>query len=403
MSNGAATFTMKVVPHVESVKLAASLWEIDWVQQELTNLMLNFTGNNYVHPDDNMMILLIKKVIYHSRKMDISLTSESREIFETLIEEMGMQLFIWLKKVWFKLETYDRVNFEKTLRFYMRTYYWTSVGRLDYKRIIESLLEENKFPSEFTKFFELCTFSFEEKLKEWYAKAKKAVVDFIQKLVGERCREFDSNETRVEHEYDYYLLAYWHHRLVHGVDTVSVDDLVAEYGRTFDHSIDENQIGEGNFFSLSAYYGHHFSLVYFWNRMDDNERNIYFIQSLIHIFSMDRNIVWNFYGTTTEVLSFFFKTMNVDRWSKFLESLQRGQVPLTLLVIVLTMPFRDFYFPSLETFKIYIATASDSNSIEHELNTLVGFMKRDGEITRQGELMKKVIQQIFSYADYQMV
>ena len=392
-------YKIETFASVELVKLAKTLYEIDWVKTDFKNLMLNFE-KEYVHPDVKNVIVLIKKIILHSRTIEVPTTFGTRQVFETLIEDMGMQIFLWLKQVWFKLEKFDKTHFEKLLTIYLNNITWTTLGRIDYEKTVTLLIEGNKLPYEFTIFFEMSVFSFEEKLKHWYAKVKKEVVDFISHLIHERCRVVKSTETRVEHEYDYYMLAYWHYRLVNGLTHVSIDDLVGEYGRTFDHAIVDKDLGEGNMLALSAFYGHYSSVKYFWNRIVDEEKKRFYIKTLSYVFSGETG--FEFYGSRTEIISFFFRMMNVDRWQAFLETLHRGEVPMMMLAVILSMPFRDFWFPTIDVLKVYIPKSTELTTLVRErvFRHIVVFYNRDIELTLQGQKMKEIIRHIFQLTEY---
>lgn len=387
-----------LMPRTELVEHAVTLWNLDWIKAEWTKIFLAYDDKEYRHPEVEKIVALIKKVIEHSRTINVT----SRDVFETLIEDMAMEIYVWLKSVWYKLEKFERRYYEEALNVYVNHIYWTTSGRIDYERIINKFWDEKKFPSEFTRFFELSVFSFEEKLKAWFAEVKKTVVDFIHSLIKERCRALTSTDNRVEHEYDYYLLAYWHYRLTRGMTRVPIEDLTVEYGRKFEHYIVDDKLSEANMFSLSAFYGHYYSLRYFWERMIDEESIRYLNKVLIHTF--DRETGWNFYGLKYEVISFFFRSMNADRWERFLDSLHRGEVPLILVAVVQKMPHREFYFPMMDIIKTYIPKAADLSAPmkEHVFKALVDFMKHDHEWTRHGQEIKKIVQEIFRYAEYDL-
>lgn len=237
----------------------------------------------------------------------------------------------------------------------------------------------------------MSVFSFEEKLKEWYAKAKKEVVDFINHLIHERCRLIKSIDTKVENEYDYYLLAYWHYRLVNDLTHVPIDDLIGEYGRTFDHAIVDKDFGEGNMLALSAFYGHYSSFYYFWNRIVDEDKNRYFMKTLIYTF--DRETGFNHYGPTTEITTFFFKLMTVNYWKAFLEALHRSEVPLMMIAVLLSMEFKDFYFPTMDVLKMHIPKSTDLPNLVREkvYKNVVEFSNLKIDMTHEGLRMKEII------------
>lgn len=396
------THKMDNMPKMELVKLATSLFEIDWIKLEYTNLMMNYE-REYVHPDVKTVVLLMKKIITHSRTMELPSTTGTRDEFETLIENMCMNIFDYLKNLWFKLEKFDRKTFENALTIYINNLIWTNTGRLDYEMMVNKMWEEKKFPSEFTRFYELSVNSFEEKLKAWYAEVKKTVVDFVHRVIRERCKDLQAIDTLTVYEYDYYLLAYWHYRIVYGVESAPIDDLIGVYERTFDHSIVDNDgVSEGNMLALCAYYGHHISLKYFWNRMSNEEKNRFFIKTLAHMF--DRKIELDFYGTKTETITFLMKTMNVKSWEMFLEKLYHGEIPLIMLAVIMTMPYREFNFPTMDILETWIPKAGDMHEIMRDriFSSLVTFLKRDHELTRQEEKIKELIPQIFRLAEYKM-
>lgn len=382
------------------VEDAITFWKDESIKKNFIDIMLNY-DQEYHHPEMKNIIDFIKKVAhdYHRQDLKVPVELDTRAVFEDVVEYTGIQLYVYLKQVYYKLEKFEKEYFEKALKIYIDNVYWTKEGRIDYEKIFFSMYDENKFPSEFAKYFDLCVYSFEDKMKTWFKNTDKNMIMYIHNLVTKRCNDFSVDDKKFEHEYDYYLMAYWMYRHYHKLDRVSIEKLSGAYKSKFYHFVTDDKISEGNMFALCAFYGHFNAAKYFWERMYQEEKDHFIIETFIHAFMHENG--FDFYGQKMDFMDHFF---NKQDWSEFRRFMKEGKIPFILVAIILALPEHSFFFPSMEEFKsdssFYLPKASEVTDKDLAFGALVSYMKKDYELTYQGEKIKKMGYELFKLMNY---
>lgn len=238
------------------ISIATWLWEQSHIKNEIQDF-LTFEYKEFENQSNEKKWHNITKLIL--KQIDLYILHSILKIELThIIKSIGEKIFNWYEYIRKNIEYGEK---ESAIN-YIEKIYWTYYGSIDEVKILKSFWIDNPRLNIVTVYDMACEYALEENINSLWEQ--------IPKELQNKCCE------NIYTEYKCLMLAYWQcsrdgnlslfirylETAVHSGSTYMYNHLYNKY-----HSVEENM------FRLSVYGGYSKAVEYFWDKLNEEERN----------------------------------------------------------------------------------------------------------------------------------
>ncbi|WP_017442886.1 hypothetical protein [Rickettsia gravesii] len=318
------------------ISKAISMWE----QKDIKDKVRSFSIDTNSRENEEQWNILIQKVI--SKLGTENLPSITKSKLGGIVSAIGLKIFNWIKYI--KQELHYGCDYTEQIC-------WTKYGTIDKLVTFKAWIDNKKLTvSDLYKF--ACNYCLEE------------YTNNLWQQIPDQNKVKPFYNTKIYEEYDYHFVAYWKSYMDGNLDMLI--KYFKRFGSDYKKIYDLNHSVEENMFRLSILNANELGVKYFWNRLNEEEKERNLKQSVISVLEKSNEHDITLKDSYIDIFAFLIEEMGKEERAGLFQEYKNA----ILRTYLLNWPWEELFMPTLEQMWYYF-TAEDYKGLICDITSVM--------------------------------